>query len=48
MLTSETGHFRPFELHYAETCIVPEAAGPYHLCSTDGRLIRAVIACVRK
>lgn len=46
-LTSDTGHFPPFELHYAETCIVPEAAGAYKIASPEGTLIRAVIACVR-
>ncbi len=47
VLTSESGHFPPFELHYAETCIIPEAAGPYTICSADGDKIIAVIACVR-
>ena len=27
LLVSTEGRFRPFELRYAETCIVPEAAG---------------------
>ena len=36
------------ELHYAETCIVPEAAGgAYRIQSNDGTRVRAVIACVR-
>lgn len=47
VLTSDTGHFPPFELHYAETCIVPEAAGAYKIVSPEGTPIRAVIACVR-
>lgn len=46
-LASENGDFEPFELHYAETCIVPEAAGPYKIISTDNTPVRAVIACVR-
>lgn len=44
---SDSGHFPPFELHYAETCIVPEAAGPYKIVSSEKKPIRIVIACVR-
>ncbi|MGN0297666.1 MAG: class I mannose-6-phosphate isomerase [Lachnospiraceae bacterium] len=47
VIVSETDAFAPFELHYAETCILPEAAGDYHLLS-DGALIRVIIACVRE
>lgn len=47
VLLSDTGHFPSFELHYAETCIVPEAAGSYRIRSADGTPIRAIIACVR-
>ena len=46
-LISEDGSFPPFELHYAETCIVPEAAGTYSIRSTDNSTIRAILACVR-
>lgn len=46
-LVSTTGAFAPFALHYAETCIVPEAAGDYKIVSEDGRPVKAVIACVR-
>ena len=48
LLTSAEDAFPPFELRYAETCIVPEAAGEYHICSPDGETVRVVIACVRK
>ena len=47
MLISENGLFSPFELHYAETCIIPEAAGPYTIRSVDGDAVKAIIACVR-
>ncbi|MDD7651774.1 MAG: class I mannose-6-phosphate isomerase [Candidatus Faecousia sp.] len=46
-IISPTGAFQPFELHYAETCILPEAAGEYRLCAPDGAPIKAIIACVR-
>jgi len=46
-LISEDGRFTPMELHYAETCIVPEAAGPYRIHSTDKTCVRVIIACVR-
>ena len=48
VLASETAAFPPFELHYAETCIIPEAAGPYRIRSIDGTPLKAVIACVRE
>ena len=47
MLVSENGSFEPFALHYAETCIVPEAAGPYALVSPDGEPVKIILACVR-
>jgi len=47
ILVSENDHFAPIELHYAETCIVPEAAGDYRICSPDHAPIRMIIACVR-
>lgn len=46
-LISEDGRFVPMELHYAETCIVPEAAGPYRIQSIDETCVRVIIACVR-
>ena len=47
LLVSTEGRFRPFELRYAETCIVPEAAGGYKITSPDGEPVLAIIACVR-
>ena len=47
LLISENGNFPPFELHYAETCIIPEAAGPYLIRSPEGEPIKTIIACVR-
>ncbi len=47
LLVSTEGAFEPFELHYAETCIVPEAAGNYNIVSPDGTPIRMIIASVR-
>jgi len=46
-LVSEEEHFPPLELHYAETCVVPEAAGTYWIHSIDGTCVRILIACVR-
>lgn len=47
ILASTDGRFEPFELHYAETCIIPEAAGDYSLRAMDGEPVKAVIAGVR-
>ncbi len=47
MLTSDQGQFAPFLLYYAETCTIPEAAGPYSLQALDGEPVKAMIACVR-
>ena len=46
-LVSTDGSFEPFEIHYAETCIIPQAAGDYKLVSEDGSPVKAIIACVR-
>lgn len=46
-LISADGLFAPFELHYAETCIIPEVAGAYYLVSEENACIKAIIACVR-
>ena len=46
-LVSVDDSFEPFEIHYAETCIIPQAAGNFKLVSTDGTPIKAIIACVR-
>ena len=48
LLVSTEGRFDPFELHYAETCIIPEAAGAYQVCSPDGEWVRILLACVRE
>jgi len=47
LLISATDAFPPLELHYAETCIVPEAAGDYRISSPQGRPLRVILACVR-
>lgn len=48
LLVSTEGRFDPFELHYAETCIIPEAAGAYQVCSPDWEWVRILLACVRE
>ena len=47
VLVSTRKQFDPFPLHYAETCILPEAAGDYRIISPDGEPIQVIIACVR-
>ena len=47
LLTSPTGAFAPFELHYAETCILPQAAGDYVIESPDGGQVMVIAASVR-
>ena len=47
ILRSTQGMYAPFEVRYAETCIVPEAAGSYEIVSPDGEEIRMILACVR-
>ena len=47
ILVSPTGAFPDFPLHYAETCIIPQAAGEYQLVSPAGEAIKAIVACVR-
>ncbi len=46
-LHSTEGRFAPFELHYAETCILPQAAGAFRLVSPDGEEIKLMLAAVR-
>lgn len=48
LLAGGEGAFPPFELRYAETCVVPEAAGDYRIVSPDGEPVLVIIACVRK
>ncbi len=40
--------FPPLTLHYAETCILPEAAGTYTIRSPEGERIRIMVACIRQ
>lgn len=46
-LVSPDGAFAPFELHYAETCILPQAAGDYRIEAPDGTEVKMIVACVR-
>ena len=46
-LVSPDGAFAPLELHYAETCILPEAAGDCRIEAPDGAPIQVIAACVR-
>ena len=46
-LVSPAGAFEPFELHYAETCILPRAAGDYAIESPDGGTVKVILARVR-
>ena len=48
LLVSREGRFPPFELRYAETCIVPEAAGSYEIQSPESEPITVILACVRE
>ena len=47
VLRSKNESFEPMQLHYAETCIVPQAAGEYEITSPDGDEIKVIMACVR-
>ena len=47
VLRSKNESFEPIQLHYAETCIVPQAAGEYEITSPDGDEIKVIMACVR-
>lgn len=46
-ITSPDGAFAPFELHYAETCILPQDAGAYAIESVDGGEVKVIVASVR-
>lgn len=46
-LVSPDGAFAPLELHYAETCILPDAAGDCRIEAPDGTPIKVIAACVR-
>lgn len=45
-LVSANGRFAPFELYYAETCILPDAAGEYWI-EAEGEEAKVIIASVR-
>ncbi len=47
LLTSPSGAFAPMELHYGETCILPQAAGDYRIEAPDGTPVKVIAACVR-
>ncbi len=46
-ITSPAGAFEPFTVHYAQTFILPEAAGAYRIESPAGQTIRVIMAKVR-
>ena len=46
-ITSPAGAFEPFTVHYAQTFILPEAAGAYRIESPAGQTIRVIMARVR-
>lgn len=46
-LESPTGAFPPLVIHYAETCILPEAAGTYTISAMQGECIKVIVACIR-
>ena len=46
LIESTDGSFEPFELHYAETCIVPASVGCYRVVPSEGE-IKLVVATVR-
>lgn len=47
-IISEGNEFEPFEVHYAETFIVPEGAGAYSIKAQNNESIKMIIACVRE
>ena len=46
-IESIDGSFDPFEIHYAETAIVPAAAGQYRIVP-ENEEIKLIVATVRK
>lgn len=46
-IESIDGSFGPFEIHYAETAIVPARAGAYRIVPVDGE-IKMVVATIRR
>lgn len=47
-ITSPTGRFDPFTVHYAQTFILPQDAGEYQIVSPAGETVRVILACVRE
>lgn len=47
LIESVDGSFEPFEIHYAETAIVPAAAGQYRIVP-ENEEIKLIVATVRK
>ena len=46
-IESPSRMFEPFEIHFAETCIIPESAGSFRLRSPDGSEVKLIAARVR-
>ena len=46
-LESPDHSFEPVPVHYAETCIIPEAAGDYRIVSKNQQPVKVILACVR-
>lgn len=45
-IVSATDSFEPFTVYYAETCIIPQAAGEYRIEAIDGEDVKVILACV--
>ena len=46
-IESADGSFEPFEIHYAETAVIPASVGNYKIVPVDGP-IKMITANVRK
>ncbi len=46
-IESPTGAFAPFELHYAETAIIPAAVNTYVIVAQDGETVKLIAARIR-
>lgn len=46
-IKSPTGAFAPFELHYAETAIIPAAVNTYVIVAQDGETVKLIAARIR-
>ena len=47
VIESPVGAFEPFEIHYAETFILPAAAGKYTIRPIEGQPVKVIRAYVR-